>query len=174
MKFFGNGTYRLSQEKYEISSEMKSSDIKDVFDFVASCTETFLAGLRAVNATSGGKHFDMGFTFSFPVQQVGLKCGRILFWNKGFNLQNSIGQDVVVLLQSAFDARHLPIRVNALVNDTVGTLAAHQCVDPATQVGIILGTGTNASYYERVSEIKALDGASFPVDHTMAINTGVW
>jgi hexokinase len=38
----------------------------------------------------------------------------------------------------------MPSRVLALVNDTVGCLAASCYHDQATEMGIILGTGTNA------------------------------
>lgn len=39
------------------------------------------------------------------------------------------------------------------MNDTVGTLIAHAYADPETRIGVILGTGTNAAYVEKVNRI---------------------
>ncbi len=38
----------------------------------------------------------------------------------------------------------------ALLNDTVGVMAAGRYYDPATEIGMIIGTGTNACYVEKV------------------------
>lgn len=38
----------------------------------------------------------------------------------------------------------MPCRVLALINDSVGCLAASCYYDQATEMGVILGTGTNA------------------------------
>lgn len=59
----------------------------------------------------------LGLTFSFPVEQTALNEGRILTWTKGFSAKNAIGNDVVKLLQDAFDRKHLHVKCVALVND---------------------------------------------------------
>lgn len=38
----------------------------------------------------------------------------------------------------------MPCRIMAILNDTVGVLSASCYYDQATEMGIILGTGTNA------------------------------
>lgn len=38
----------------------------------------------------------------------------------------------------------MPCRVLAMINDSVGCLAASCYYDQATEMGVILGTGTNA------------------------------
>jgi hypothetical protein len=43
-----------------------------------------------------------------------------------------------------------PCRVLALINDSVGVLTASCYFDNATEMGVILGTGTNACIVERV------------------------
>jgi hexokinase len=68
--------------------------------------------------------FDLGFTFSFPVNQVGINRGTLIRWTKGFSIPDAVGKDVCELLQTAIDDLDLPVRVSALVNDTVGTLMA--------------------------------------------------
>jgi hexokinase len=39
----------------------------------------------------------------------------------------------------------MPCRITAILNDTVGVLSASCYNDQATEMGVILGTGTNAS-----------------------------
>ena len=59
----------------------------------------------------------LGLTFSFPVEQTALNEGKILTWTKGFAAKNAVGNDVVKLLQDAFNRKHLHVRCVALVND---------------------------------------------------------
>ncbi|XP_072095234.1 hexokinase HKDC1-like isoform X2 [Mobula birostris] len=50
------------------------------------------------------------------------------------------------------------VDVLALVNDTVGTLMSGGFDDPYCEVGVVIGTGTNACYMEEMSNIESLDG----------------
>jgi hexokinase len=75
-------------------------------------------------------------------------------WTKGFACEGVEGVDVVDLLQEAFHRRGLSIEIKAVINDTVGTLVAHAYSDPQTFISVILGTGTNAAYVERSSNIE--------------------
>jgi hexokinase len=47
----------------------------------------------------------------------------------------------------------LYINVVAIVNDTIGTLVSHSFVDPETKLGVIIGTGSNAAYVEKIQNI---------------------
>lgn len=123
--------------------------------------------------------FDLGFTFSFPVNQVGINKGTLIRWTKGFNVPDAVGRDVCGMLQEAIDELGLPVRVAALVNDTVGTLMARSYSSPgktATLVGAIFGTGTNGAYVEKIDQIhklRHLDGSAKFESRTgeMVINT---
>ncbi len=83
-------------------------------------------------------------------------------WTKGFDIPDAIGQDVCALLQKEIDLLKLPVKVSALVNDTVGTLMARSYTSPgktSTLLGAIFGTGTNGAYVEKLSSItKRLRG----------------
>ncbi|KAE8614927.1 hypothetical protein XENTR_v10008351 [Xenopus tropicalis] len=48
--------------------------------------------------------------------------------------------------------------VVALVNDTVGTMMTCGYSDPACEIGLIVGTGTNACYMEELRNVELLDG----------------
>ncbi len=43
-----------------------------------------------------------------------------------------------------------------MVNDTVGVLAAARYVDSSVMIGMILGTGTNACYVEKIDNVRKL------------------
>jgi hexokinase len=67
------------------------------------------------------------------------------------------GQDVVELLNQALERKLIRcINVTALANDTVGTLVARSYADPTCDMGVIMGTGTNACYREKLSNIPKL------------------
>lgn len=154
---------------------MVSSSYKELFKFIAKQIEAFLeehhndhfeAHVRRRRLTGTNEVyreeeiFDLGFTFSFPVNQVGINRGTLIRWTKGFDIPDAIGKDVCLMLQEAIDELHLPIRVAALVNDTVGTLMARSYTSPGkteTLLGAIFGTGTNGAYVEKLSRVTKLD-----------------
>jgi len=51
------------------------------------------------------KALPLGFTFSFPLKQVGLTKGYLKSWTKGFGCSGVIGKDVVKLLKDAIKRR---------------------------------------------------------------------
>ncbi len=64
----------------------------------------------------------------------------------------------------------LPIKVTALLNDTVGTLMASAYTDDQTKIGCIFGTGCNAAYVENCGSIPKLAHMKLDPDMPMAIN----
>ena len=153
---------------------MVAKTSKELFSFLAKQIELFLqthhndhfeATLKRRQTASvpqGYKNeelFQLGFTFSFPVQQVGINKGYLIRWTKGFDIKDAVGKDVCALLQDELNALHLPVRVAALVNDTVGTLMARSYTSPnktSTLLGAIFGTGTNGAYVEKLSKVTKL------------------
>lgn len=67
--------------------------------------------------------------------------------------EDTIGKDIGLCLQQAISQKGLNMRVVALVNDTVGTLAGARYYDDDVMAAVILGTGTNACYVERADAI---------------------
>ena len=77
------------------------------------------------------------------------------------NARLLFGEDVIVLLNEALKRKGIKcIRVAALANDTVGTLVAKSYTDKDCDIGVILGTGTNACYPEQISNISKWRGIS--------------
>lgn len=149
----GSGQFTIKKDSAIIPDELKSGSGKAIFEFIARNIEIFLQHPE-IEAEMPLK---LGFTFSFPIQQESLKHGRILGWSKEIEGRDVIGMDAVALLQEALHARDLDIQVEALVNDTVGTLLAQIYRDDRTKMSVILGTGSNAAYVEQCSQIPKLE-----------------
>ncbi|KAJ3061837.1 hexokinase A [Podochytrium sp. JEL0797] len=151
----GNGGTRARQSKHTLTDAQKASSGTELFDFFAEVVYNFLAenGPEAVK-----QHYKLGFTFSFAINQTAIDEGFLLLWNKGFSNSGVVGEDVVRLLNEAFARRKLDIDVTALVNDTTGTLMSHAYTQPSTRMGVILGTGTNAAYVEKIENITKYTG----------------
>lgn len=191
IQLHGDTTFSLTQSKVPIPrSLMQAEHAKDLFAFLAKQIELFLKThhedhfeahirRRQTFGTPEGfrdEHaFRLGFTFSFPVHQVGINRGTLIRWTKGFDIPDAIGQDVCALLQKEIDILKLPVRVAALVNDTVGTLMARAYTSPGktkTLLGAIFGTGTNGAYVENLKAItKPLEGNYNTSSSQMVVNT---
>ena len=103
----------------------------------------------------------VGFCFSFPCEQTALDAGTLLKLTKRFENEGAVGEDPVRMLGAAFARAGAPgARVVALLNDSVGTLAGGRYGDQAVELGVILGTGTNASYVESAAAVTKLGRAA--------------
>ncbi|EXJ90636.1 hypothetical protein A1O1_03739 [Capronia coronata CBS 617.96] len=90
----------------------------------------------------------LGLAWSFPIEQTSRRGGRMQGMGKGFSChQDTIGMDLGTLVEKACAGRQLNIRVEAIVNDSSATLLSQAYLDPATSMGLILGTGTNVAAY---------------------------
>ncbi|MCX7965769.1 MAG: hypothetical protein N2596_04005, partial [Syntrophorhabdaceae bacterium] len=154
VRLLGNGKIeQLGMKRFSLTREV-TSDVGDVFfDFIALCVADFLDEHHLETS------FELGFTFSFPVVQTSISKGILVSWTKGFSVKGVEGRDVVGLLDKAFKRKGLKsLKVVALLNDTVSTLAAKRYVDPKCDMGVILGTGTNAAYPEKINNITKYKG----------------
>jgi len=175
VRLHGNSTFSLTQSKVAIPKEMMVAPTsKELFAFLAHQIQEFLkthheehyhsmvrrrTSVSEPNGFKDEEIFSLGFTFSFPVHQVGINKGTLIRWTKGFDIADAIGKDVCAMLQDEIDLLHLPVRVAALVNDTVGTLMARSYTSPGktgTLLGAIFGTGTNGAYVEKLDHITKL------------------
>ncbi|CEH14533.1 probable glucokinase [Ceraceosorus bombacis] len=168
----GEGKVSMKQEKYKVSDQLKTGPVEDLFDYIASSVAKFLKDFSSAapqNPQDGP--LLMGFTFSFPVEQTAIDRGTLISWTKGFSCPGAVGLEVVQLLQGCLDRQHVPVRVNALVNDTVGALLAHAYHAKGALLGAIFGTGTNGAYVESVERIGKMNAAHAHGEETMIINT---
>jgi hexokinase len=147
----GKGNANISAiSRFVIPQEMMCGTGDILFDYIADCVKLFVER----HCICRQQTYDLAFTFSFPVAQRSLVSGKLIGWTKKFTASGVVGKDVVVLLTKALQRQEMGfINVVALANDTVGTLAAKCYSDPSCDMGVILGTGTNACYREKVARI---------------------
>jgi hexokinase len=152
----GRGRSRvLGVEKFVLERRHITGTAEEFFDFLADCIKAFVKKAEGANFEKRS----LGFTFSFPVRQTGIASGRLVRWTKGFRVGGVEGADVVRLLAEALERKGLyNITIASLANDTVGTLVARSYEDAACDVGVIIGTGTNACYRERLLNIPKWRG----------------
>lgn len=147
---------RITNQVYSIPEGVTQGSGQQLFDHIVDCIMDFQRkqGLS-------GQSLPLGFTFSFPCQQLGLDQGILLNWTKGFKASDCEGQDVVKLLREAIHRRQAAkLNVVAIVNDTVGTMMSCGYEDSRCEVGLIVGTGTNACYMEELRNVAAVAGDS--------------
>ncbi|KAF3792439.1 Hexokinase-2 [Nymphaea thermarum] len=48
-----------------------------------------------------GRQRELGFTFSFPVEQTSIASGTLIKWTKGFSIDETVGKDIVAELVAA-------------------------------------------------------------------------
>ncbi|XP_047378624.1 hexokinase-2 isoform X1 [Sciurus carolinensis] len=139
---------------YSIPQEVMHGTGEELFDHIVQCIADFLEymGMKGVS-------LPLGFTFSFPCQQNSLDESILLKWTKGFKASGCEGEDVVTLLKEAIHRREeFDLDVVAVVNDTVGTMMTCGYEDPHCEVGLIVGTGSNACYMEEMRNVELVDG----------------
>jgi len=145
----------IAAHRFAIPTKLTGGTGARLFDFIAGCIGQFFAQ----HQIDRQHYHDLAFTFSFPVEQIAVASGRLISWTKGFSVTGVEGRDVAALLREALARNQMGfLNIVALTNDTVGTLAAQSYADPAGDIGVILGTGTNACYPEKGKNIKKLPG----------------
>ncbi|KAJ0971417.1 hypothetical protein J5N97_019376 [Dioscorea zingiberensis] len=161
----------VKQEAEEVSipPQLMVGSSDDLFDFIAAELAKFVASEGEDFHLPAGRQRELGFTFSFPVQQSSIASGTLVKWTKGFSITGTVGEDVVAELTRAMERQGLDMRVVALVNDTIGTLAGGIYYDKDVVAAVILGTGTNAAYIERAHAIPKWHGL-LPKSGEMVIN----
>ncbi|KAJ8005836.1 hypothetical protein DPEC_G00122050 [Dallia pectoralis] len=139
---------------YTIPQETMQGTGEELFDHIVHCIADFLEYMGMKGAS-----LPLGFTFSFPCHQSKLDQGVLIKWTKGFKASGCEGEDVVTLLKDAIHRREeFDLDVVAVVNDTVGTMMTCGYEDPLCEVGLIVGTGTNACYMEEMQNVELVEG----------------
>ncbi|XP_068085900.1 hexokinase type 2 [Anabrus simplex] len=146
--------FDMKSKVYAVPHSLMVGSGEKLFDHIAECLFRFCNEHELVE-----EYLPLGFTFSFPLVQEGLSGGVLQRWAKGFNCPDVIGMDVVKLLQEALERRgDLHIEVCAILNDSTGTLLSCAWKNKNTKIGLILGTGSNSCYVEKLENVERYEG----------------
>lgn len=161
---------RLVSPAVKIPMEHVKGTAEGLFGFIAEQVAEFIKKGNFGDENEKGSSLPLGFTFSFPMKLETLNSGKLLYWTKDFTTSGVVGEDVAKLLQRAFETKGVNMRVAALCNDTVGTLITCYFKDAETKIGLILGTGANACYWERCDRILKDPASAAAGKEEMVIN----
>jgi len=116
----------------------------------------------------------IGFVFSYPVKMFPDKDGMLIRFTKEIKAGEVEGQFIGKNLIDKLREFGISGKKVVILNDTVASLLAGMSAFPERQyssfIGLILGTGMNASYIERNSEIRNSDVSSLNQDGYQIIN----
>ena len=139
---------RMKAAKHPVSEELMVGPGVNLFNFMADRLRDFMV---EHNLLGEEREHHLGFTFSFPTEQHSLASADLASWTKGFTCSGVEGEDVGALLEKSISRYpDMKIRVSAILNDTTGCLIACAYKRPDCAIGVIIGTGTNASYVEEI------------------------
>jgi len=141
----GSSDVRVHKCKIPRSLQVKTATAEQLFGFVADQAKTACEEFKDLDTV---EKISVGFTFSFPIRQTRLNKATLIKWTKSFQTSGCEGEDVGVLMQRALKKRGVPLNIEAICNDTVGTLVACALEHKNCKVGVIMGTGSNAAYFE--------------------------
>ncbi|XP_008308805.1 hexokinase-1 [Cynoglossus semilaevis] len=156
-------TVQMESQIYNTPEDIIHGTGTRLFDHVAECLGDFIEKHDIKE-----KKLPVGFTFSFPCQQTKLDESYLITWTKRFKASGVEGMNVVELLNKAIKKKGTyEADIMAVVNDTVGTMMTCGFDDQRCEVGIIIGTGTNACYMEELRHIDLVEGD----EGRMCVNT---
>ena len=156
MKVTDNGLRKVEMENqiYAIPEDIMRGSDTELFDHIAEWLANFMDKLQIKD-----KKLPLGFTFSFPCRQTKLDESFLVSWTKGFKSSGVEGRDVVALIRKAIQRRgDFDIDIVAVVNDTVGTMMTCGHDDHNCEIGLIVGTGSNACHMEEMRHIEMVEG----------------
>lgn len=149
------GEAKVKSSVHEIPRELLvTQNGRELFDYIALKLLEFVQQYKLRR-----KRISLGFTFSFPCKQYGLTQSVLVKWCKGFKVGGVVGTDVVMQLKDALKRQlsglaEAYIDVVAVINDTTGTLVACANTNRECRIGLIVGTGYNACYMERIEKCE--------------------
>ncbi|XP_061378651.1 hexokinase type 2 isoform X2 [Danaus plexippus] len=161
----GDNHFDMQSKIYAIPNHIMTGTGIALFDHIAECLANFMKEHNVYE-----ERLALGFTFSFPLKQLGLTKGILQRWTKGFSCSGVVGEDVVQGLKDAIARRgDLSLSVMGILNDATGTLMSCAHRDKYCKIGIIIGTGSNACYVEKTENCELFDGE--PGKPELLINT---
>ncbi|TVY34501.1 Hexokinase [Lachnellula subtilissima] len=190
----GNGDYqygsrvkRYLEKSWPIGEQLKNNKAEDLFQWIGKCiAEVVQDGIREWGPEKR-EALPLGVTFSFPMIQHTLSEATLMSMGKGFAITSNLDLGKLLLegYESTRDPSLPPIKITAIVNDSVATLVsfAYQLrSDPKRKaaMGLIVGTGCNATIplaisklhpSKRPAQVKVLDDSEDSPNLKITVNT---
>ncbi len=159
----GGGSVRIVvEEALTFPEAMKRGAPEPVFDLIAGA-------VGRVTRAQGVDAAPLAFVYSYPARLERIDRAVALASTKGWRLQGLVGRDVAAMLTAGLGRAGLArITLAAVANDTVAALILQSYQargrDPETRptdIGLILGTGTNLAADLGPAGIRNLESGNF-------------
>ncbi|KAE9449545.1 hypothetical protein C3L33_18556, partial [Rhododendron williamsianum] len=142
----------------------------ELFDYIALRLSVFISTHSESTEDASSNQRKLGFTISFPVDQVSASSGTGIKW-KSLSVDDtvefpqpfmslSVGKELVDEMNQALEKHGVDMRVLALVDEAIGDLAGGRYYKKETFAAISLGMGTNAAYIESAQAVPKWDNPS--------------
>lgn len=138
----------LDMHTYAVGDDVKTLGMDDFFDWIVERIHLLIQRTKTNSPQVRDWHakLRMGVAWSFPIHQTSVNTGLLMGMGKGYRVSEQMqGRDILSCFEAAFLRKGLDISLDAVINDTIATLVSHSYTNPATNVGLILGTGCNAA-----------------------------
>ncbi|KAI6785415.1 Hexokinase-like protein [Emericellopsis cladophorae] len=154
-------TRRLLEQHWSIDEHLKNDNAEKLFAWIGKCIATVVEEGCSQLEVSREKALDLGVTFSFPMEQTSLSEARLMTMGKGFAVSANVdlGSRLLDGYNNSRGDRLPPMRIAAIANDSVSTLVSFiyefdESVKKRASMGLILGTGCNATIPLKLSQLK--------------------
>eukprot|EP00834_Sanchytrium_tribonematis_P002260 NODE_66_length_25735_cov_0.318497.p6 type:complete len:454 gc:universal NODE_66_length_25735_cov_0.318497:5021-3660(-) len=165
------GSKILATVKEEITEKMKSWSIDLLFKHITKMVKNLLDTVYPQQVV----YINAGFTFSFPVNQYASNIASLKHWTKGFKISGTEFTDLVKKFNNQLrllEQYEQFVSCTVILNDSVATLLASQYVNKLSKIGLILGTGTNAAYFDgRIKQFINVEWGNFNREYFESIQT---
>ncbi len=140
------------EKSWPISENLKSRHADELFAWIGACIAEVVQEGCEVFHLPRDVPLPMGVTFSFPVQQNTISDATLMSMGKGFVVSSNL--DLGTYLVNGYEKARTPdlppIKVTAILNDSVATLVSfiYQSQEDKSHkaaMGLICGTGSNAT-----------------------------
>ncbi|KAM0431786.1 hypothetical protein ACHAPT_005036 [Fusarium lateritium] len=151
---------RLLERSWPIDEHLKNENPDSLFLWIGKCiAEVVHDGCKTLRLPLD-QAMPLGVTFSFPMVQHSLSEATLMSMGKGFAISADLdlGDRLTDGYNRAKPPGLPPIRVEAIANDSVSTLVSFifnfdEAANRRASMGLILGTGCNATIPLRVSQL---------------------
>ncbi|KAJ5690500.1 hypothetical protein N7462_004892 [Penicillium macrosclerotiorum] len=186
---------RTLERAWPIQEHLKMDKAEDLFSWIGDCIAEVVAESLTSDATKKDipSELDMGITFSFPILQESLAEATLMPMGKGFAITSNLNLRKILLNGYEKHTRRpddgdepsskrrklfaLPkLKIQAITNDTVATLASlaykvKSLPNSRVAMGIIVGTGCNATIPMKLSELHESKAKSVNTMEPKAVET---
>ncbi|GLI81871.1 hypothetical protein PoHVEF18_010265 [Penicillium ochrochloron] len=186
---------RTLERAWPIQEHLKKDKAEDLFAWIGDCIAEVVAESLTSDATKKDipAELDMGITFSFPIMQESLAEATLMPMGKGFAITSNLDLRNILLNGYEKHTRRpddeeepsskrrklfaLPkLKIQAITNDTVATLASlaykvKSLPNSRVAMGIIVGTGCNATIPMKLSELHESKAKSVNTMDPKAVET---